>query len=227
MGTNRYLASEYQEGAVEQIAAHGWTYWRPLADRFRMSPAAANGVLGALTYKKLIAPFPLFEGTRGYRLTRFGCGVLEKPVSLARPRGEQSPVFRLARLVDCERRGVLPWQPEALAEAYPELAEFADLADRIVPGMDVELAVLHVDHGGSADRALARVNAIAARYLKSPRSNRLVLAGSLGVRVLTASRGKAEAIAKRILRAPADPLARLELDVVDDLQHLLAGRTGR
>ncbi len=224
MTPHDYLASPYQEAAVQQAVIHGFTYSRILAERCRLSPEAANGVLGALVFKKIFTPFPLWDRVNGFKLTRFACGVLDLSRTLCRLRGEQAYIFRTARLVDCERRQVRPFSRESLIEGYPALIDFTDAAERFVPGVDIELTALHVDHGGSADRAIARANAIASRYLKNTLCNRLVWAGRLGIRMLVPSRGKAEAIAQRFARAANDPLARIELDVVEDLQHLLVGR---
>ncbi len=227
MNTNSLLTSGFQVGAVEQAAEYGFTYWRALAARFQMSSEAANGVLGSLVYKRVFSAYALFDNIKGFRLSRFACGQLNLPPSLARSRGEQAPIFRLARLIDCERRQVRPLESSGLTSRFPELADFIDLADRFVPGVNLEIAALHVDHGGSADRAIARVNALAVG-MKHPVANRLVWSGRLGIRLLTASRGKAEAITKRFAQPASDPLARgVEIDVVEDLQHLLAGRIAK
>lgn len=224
MTAHDYIASQYQEIAVQQATVHGCTYARILSERCNISLAAANGVCGALVFKKIFAPFPLFDRVNGFRLTRFACGVLDLPRTISRNRGEQAHIFRLSRLVDCERRRVRPFTGDTLSGQYPELSEFTDTADRFVPGVGIEVTILHVDHGGSADRAIARANAIAGRFLKNPLCNRLVWNGRLGIRMLVPSRGKAEAVAQRFARAANDPLARIELDVIEDLQHLLAGR---
>jgi hypothetical protein len=224
MAFDDLLSSPFQRAAIDQAATHGFTYWRPLAERFNISPAAANGVFGALKYKRLLGSFALFANTNGFRLTPFACRIFDIERAAARPRGEQAWLFRLARLVDCERRDIVPFTPKSLCEAYPELSDFQDMADRYVSGVRFELAVIYCDHGGSADRIVAKLNVIAARYLKHQQVRRLVWNGRLGVRVLTASVGKAEAITQRIERASQDPLIRIEIDVVEDLVQLLAGR---
>jgi len=106
MTPHDYLASQYQEAAVQQAAIHGFTYSRMLSKRCRLSPEAANGVLGALVFKKIFTSFPLWDRVNGYKLTRFACDVLDMPRTLSRTRGEQSYIFRIARLVDSERRDV-------------------------------------------------------------------------------------------------------------------------
>lgn len=209
---------------MQQAATHGFTYWRALSIQFNMDRTAANGVLGALAYKRILSRFPLFGNINGFQLTPLACQLFDLRRLIARQRGEQAWIFRLARLVDCVQRRVDPFTPEGLNSLYPELADFADLADRFVPGDQIELTVLHVDHGGSADRIISKCNGIAARYLKNAAARQLVWRGQLGIRVLTASVGKAESISQRITRATNEPLARIEVDVVEDLIHLLAGR---
>lgn len=222
MAAQDLLSSRFQEAAVQQAARHGFTYWRPLAERFHMDRNAANGVFGALCYKRILNSFPLFGNTNGFRLTPLACQLFDFRRMVARQRGEQAWIFRLARLVDCERRGVEPLTPEVMQTDYPELSEFLDMADRFVPGCRMDLTVLHVDHGGNADRIVAKTNAIASRFLKNAAARQLIWRGQLGIRVITASTGKAEAIEQRLARATNEPLARLEIDVVEDLVHLLA-----
>jgi len=224
MGNGNLLASPYQETAFGQAVWNGFTYARAVSFECRVSHPAANGILGALVYKKVLTSFPLYGNVGGFRLTRFACTAFGLPPSLAKPIGEQAPVFRLARLVDASRRGVRPFGPDDLVARYPELADFADLAGRFLPGVTVELAALYVDHGASADRVRGRVNHLAARYLRHAAAQRLVWSGRLGVRVLTATTPKAEAIARRFSRAEDEPLCRAEIDVVDDLEHLLPAR---
>jgi hypothetical protein len=224
MANDNLLASPFQEAAFGQAVWNGFTYARAVSFECRVSHAAANGVLGALVYKKILMPFPLYGNVSGFRPTRFACTAFDKPPSLAKPIGEQAPVFRLARLADATRRNVRPYEPDELVRCYPDLADFTDLASRFLPGVSVELTALYVDHGASADRVRGRINHLAARYLRHEAAQRLVWAGRLGVRVLTATVPKAEAIAKRLNRADDAPLCRAEIDVVDDLEHLLPER---
>src|SRR4051812_44227300 len=144
--TNDYLlASPYQEAAFAQAAWNGFTYARAVSFECRVSHPAANGILGALVYKRILTSFPLYGNVCGFRPTRFACTAFGLPPSLAKPIGEQAPVFRLARLADATRRGVRPDAPDELVRRYPELADFSDLAGRFLPGVTVELAALYVD----------------------------------------------------------------------------------
>lgn len=224
MTLKELLPSAYQQAAVDQIIWHDFTTQEAVSAFCNISPRAADGVFGALKYKRLVNNFLIHPTCNGYRFTSFACQLLNLKRSSSRPRGEQAWIFRLGRLMDCSRRQILPYSPDSLRDSYPELTDFLDQAGRYVPGVEIELTVLHVDHGGSADRIFSKVNEIASRYLKHSEARRLVWSGRLGVRILTASIGKAEAIMQRIARASSEPLCRVEIDAVEALQPLFIGR---
>ena len=73
MSKETLLASPYQETAFAQAEWNGFTYARAVSFECRVSHPAANGILGALAYKRILTPFLLYGNVRGFRPTRFAC----------------------------------------------------------------------------------------------------------------------------------------------------------
>ena len=220
MDTHKLLSSPYQEAVFRQAVDHPFTTRQAIKNELNVGNTVADGISGAMVYKRILAAFPIYGNVQGFRVTRYACTVLNLDVYLSRRQRQEPQLFALGKLMDCSIRHVRPNTAQSLIKNYPELTEFADMATRLIPGDQIELVHLYVPQGGP-ERVPARINQIAGRYLRNAGSNPLVCRGQLGIRILCASVGAAEAASRRFARATQEPLCRLEIAVIHELQHLL------
>ena len=194
--------SDRDRQVLEHVARYRLTTTRALRRVLpgRLSPNAAGKLANRLCAADLLAKYPLAHPVRYFVLGRRGAKLLGLSANCAAPLGPQSLPLEYAvllysvlgkqprrRLTITELRERWPWLPPELVHASFCLDAQTDV-----------LELLRVDLGGPADHVARRTVRDMSRMRRASEFQSILVQGQFRLVLITATRGKAQALRKAL-----------------------------